>query len=245
MKLSFLLLFPFILYLFSPISSAAMPQSIRIAVYLEAPNAYFEHEKLVGLNVQLSKLIAKQLKINAILLPCPFARCLSIMKNGQADLIVDINKTEQRQTYLTYLPPYKVQPYPLNFFTLKKKKIVINDYPDLKNLIIGVSRGYTYSKRFDEDKKLKKVYLNSIPQLVSMLRKERVDSFIAREESLIVIPEYQQNKQAFTASALFFSKATPSYLAISKKSKFILYLDEIEKSITILMKDEKITTIFK
>jgi ABC-type amino acid transport substrate-binding protein len=243
MKISYL--FFIFLFLFSSFSLAKMPKSIRIAVYVEAPYTYFEHGKLVGLNVVLSKLLAKQLKVEAIIIPCPFARCLSIMKNGQADVIIDINKTQPRQAYLHYLPPYKEQPYPLTFFTLKSSQITINQYSDLTELIIGVSRSYTYFDQFDHDKNLQKVPFTTIEQLVSLLRRGRIDTFIAREESLVVIPEYQQYKQDIAVSTLFYSQAVPSYLAISKKSAFIPYKNKIEASINALINNGSIEQTFK
>lgn len=168
-----------------------------------------------------------------------------MVKTGQADIILDINKTQERQQYLTYLPHYREQPLPLKFYTRKSANITINNYQDLLPLTIGVIRGYTYFKAFDKDDNLLKVPLNTKVQLINMLRYKRIEAFIARGDTLSVLPEFQQYQDEFTISTLQYSKAVPSYLGLSKRSAFHNQQAFIEQNLRELVKSGEIEKIFQ
>lgn len=221
MKLYFLI-FPILLIAFNTLAnSPAKPSAnMRVAVIIDVPYAYYDDNTLVGYNIDLAKALAAKLNMKIEFLACPVARCFAMMKNGQADILMDINKTPERQTYLSYLPPYRNQVEPLRFFTRKKDNITIENQRDLATLSIGAIRGTSYSDKLKQAENITIVQLTTKNQLIKMLYLGRIDAFIEREESLLSLPVYQQYRNEFVTSAWHYSNVTPTYLAVSKKSPF-------------------------
>lgn len=236
--------------LFLPVSVFANPPAkvfdkLRVAVIIDVPYAYYDNDKLVGLNIDFAKVLANKLNKQIDFLVCPVARCFALMKNGQVDMLIDINKTPERQTYLSYLPPYKEQLAPLHFFTLKKNNINIESNQDLSTLSIGVIRGTSFSEQLQQNKTITIVPLSTQKQLIKMLHFGRIDAFIEREESLIGLVDYQQYRDEFAISTWQYSQHTPSYLAISKRSLLNNDLAFIAEILNQLKRDGTINKIFQ
>jgi len=241
----FFVVIVFLSTFFSPNTLSVPSKAIRISIFIEKPYAYYENNKLTGQTIEFANALAQKLNMKTQFYICPVARCFSMVKLGQVDMIIDINKTIERQQYMTYLPPYKIQPLPLHFFSLKSKKLNITHYSDLFSLTIGVTRGYTYFDKFDHDSQLNKVSITTKKQLINMLHLGRIDAFIAREESLVTLPEYEKYAHEFERSALHLSKSVPSYLALSKKSWLNGYENIIIEKIIELKKEGVIEQIFQ
>ena len=115
-----LLRFILLSFLFSSLAIAEQRDTIRIATYLEPPMIDFVDGKYVGENIDVIRLLIKALNKTPKFLKCPFARCLAMMKYGQADIIVAIRKTTKREKYIGYLVrPFEVQHFPLRFYLRK------------------------------------------------------------------------------------------------------------------------------
>lgn len=239
----FLMLFlPVLVFANSPTKPTEI---LRIAVYIDTPYAYYDNNILVGSNIDFAKALATKLNKKIDFLVCPIARCLALIKNGQADLLIDINKTAERQTYLNYLPPYREQLAPLHFFTRKKDTISIESYHDLFTLSIGVIRGTSFSEQLQQNKAIKIVPLNTQRQLIKMLHFGRIDAFMGREESLIGLVDYQQYRDEFSISTWQYSQHTPSYFAISKRSPLNDDIAFITEILNQLKRDGTIERIFQ
>jgi len=198
-----------------------------MAVYIEPPYADVSNGQYVGVNIDIVKLIAQKLNRRIIFTECPFIRCMSLMRTGSVDLIVGIKKAKERAKYVSYLDePYNVQYFPLNFYILKDSNHNIKQYDDLKHLRIGTIRGALYFERFDRDNKLLKTTVTTYEQLIKLLMKERIDTFIEREESITPWVKSDVYSQKFKKAEYQYSKAVGSYIAISQKSSLI---EEISK----------------
>ncbi|QBG34676.1 substrate-binding periplasmic protein [Litorilituus sediminis] len=217
---------------------AQTPATIQIATYIEPPFADIVDGQYVGRNIRIAKLLAKSYQKNVNFIYCPMARCLLMLKTGQADMIISILKTPERSEYLDFIkPPIVEQIHPINFYTQKNSAITINTYDDLKHLIVGSIRGSRYFERFDRDNKLEKVQFNDRKQMIQMLLKGRIDAFIAREESILPLVDEQTYDEQFTKQAYQFSKPVYGYIAISKKSPFAKESQLISAKITKLLKN--------
>jgi polar amino acid transport system substrate-binding protein len=218
--------------------------TLRFAVIIDVPYAYYEDDTLVGYNIDFAKALAEKLNKKIALLACPVARCFMLMKNGQADILMDINKTPEREVYLSYLPSYRDQRDPLRFFTRKKDKIKIESQRDLATLSVGAIRGTSFSEKLQQEKKTTIVPLNTQNQLIKMLHLGRINAFMEREESLIKLPEYQRYKNEFETSQWQYTSVTPTYLAVSKLSSLNQHIALLTEKLIELEKEGVIESIF-
>ena len=112
-------------------SVLAASNELKVAVFLEPPFVDLVDNELVGENIEIVHLLAKSIKLTPIFLNCPPIRCLTMVKQGQADMILGLSKIPSREKDLIFLnPPYLLQQEPLRFFTLKEKNLTI------KNLLL-------------------------------------------------------------------------------------------------------------
>lgn len=225
MKYLFCLLAFFVSY--SPFALAHKGE-LKIAIYIEPPFVDLVNNQLAGENVDIAKLLATSIDMKPVFIRCPFARCLNMVKRGFADMIIGLKKLPEREKDLIYItPPHLVQHYPLRFFTLSENKLTINNFDDLQKLTVGTLRGASYFDLFDEDKSITKVELTSREQLVSMLLRNRIDTFIEREESIVPLLPEKEYRQKFSLANYQYDKAVNSYIAISKSSDIKAYAEPL------------------
>jgi polar amino acid transport system substrate-binding protein len=240
MKILFLLF----TLVFTPAGLAQAVSELRVAMFLEPPFVDLEQDELVGENIEICKLLAKSINLTPVFLRCPFARCMTMMENGQADMIIGLRKTAEREKFLIFLtPPYRIQHYPLRFYTRADSNIFINKYEDLLPLSIGVMRGATYYDQFDTDVRLKKIELTSRKQLVNMLLKSRIDTFLEREESILPLVPFAQYQSDFKLADYVYDHAVESYIAISKQSQIKTFGEQLSQQLHKFMHDGSIETI--
>lgn len=201
---------------------------IKVAVVIEPPYIDYNEGKYSGIHVDVLNKLAGELKRELTYVQCPFARCLSLLKSGEADMFIGLIRTKTREEFLSYIPkPFSTQYDPLQFFIRRDENIQINKYADLKSLNIGVLRGVSYFAQFDNDSSLKKIELVSYSQMLQMLLKGRIDTFIEREESITPWIDLETYKNKINLANYEYNKGVDSYIAISKKSSWAAKLPEL------------------
>ncbi len=217
---------------------------LKIAIFIEPPFVDLVDDTLIGENIEIAKLLAKAVNLRAILIRCPFARCLAMVKKGQADMIIGIKKTQLREEELIFIePPISIQHHPLRFFTLKAKNLTINKLDDLDELVVGILRGSVYFQKFDVDPRISKVEMTTQKQLVSMLLRGRIDAFIDREESITPLLPSFEYQEKISLSNYQYNKPVKSYIAISKLSHIKKYRVKLAEQLAIVEQDGVIKTI--
>lgn len=195
---------------------------INVATYYEPPYSYVVDDKYAGIHINIINRLAKKLNKRVTFIQCPFARCLSFLENGQADAIIGIRKTKERSQYLTYLDkPFITQNFPLQFYIRHDSELDIAGYSDLTNLRIGTLRAATYFDKFDHDTSLNKVEVVNYSQLIQMLLKDRIDTFLEREESVKPWINHVDYQKKIKLAKYLYNKSVDSYIALSKKSPLI------------------------
>lgn len=222
----------------------AYKDELKIATFIEPPFVNLVGNQFVGENIDIARLLAKSVNLKPVFIRCPFARCLSMAKRGQADMIMGLRKLSEREKDLIFLnPPSMIQHYPLRFFTLTSKKTEINSFEDLKKLSVGTLRGGSYFELFDKNNAIKKVELTSREQLVKMLLRGRIDTFIEREESILPLLPLKEYQQKFSLANYRYDKAVNSYIAISKHSDINVYATSLSEQLKNLVANGKIKAI--
>lgn len=223
------------------LSQSIDKRTIIIATHIEPPLVYIENEAFHGSNVEVARLLARRMNKTAEFIYCPFARCLAMTREGKADMMVSINKTEEREAYFSYLEkPFRSKLTPVKFYVASSSKLSINSYEDLKGLTIGVLRGATYFKRFDKDKTLDKFETTSHSQLIEMLLKGRIDTFLGREVSIRIRVDKDVYDNEMEIMPYLYTKKLDSYIAISKKSPLNAQVNEFSRELDALLESGEI-----
>ncbi len=233
----------FIITVFFNFASAA-PAKLNVAVFLEPPYVDLVSNKLVGENIDIIHLLANSIGLKPAFLHCPPVRCLTMVKQGKADMILGLSKSTAREKYFIFLqPPYLLQHQPLRFFTLKENKLKISNFSDLNPLLVGTLRGAMYFPLFDKSQVIKKVELTSRKQLVKMLLKGRIDTFLEREETVLPLLSTTEYQNKITMADYQYNKPINSYIAISKQSKVKRYANELSQVLAKAIADGTIERI--
>lgn len=225
-------------------SAMAEKPPIKLATYLEPPFSNYQDNHFSGAFIDIAKTLANHIDRSILFIPCPAARCLQLLTQGQADMMMGVRKTSSRETFLHYLqPPIEIQMQPLRFYIKTDSQITINTFEHLQSLNIGVLRGASYFDKFDNAKQLFKVPVTNHKQLVDMLINGRIDTFLEREETIkaIVDKRIYQNKLAF--ANLTYDQAVASYIVISKQSALMQDILIISDALTKLKQDGELHKI--
>ncbi len=86
----------------------------------------------------------------------PFKRSSRDLEYGLVDIVPRYFWTEERAKFTNYLGPIGFQEQMMNFVVLKQNKDIIQSYDDLYKYPVGVKRGTSYFKKFNEDDKIEK-----------------------------------------------------------------------------------------
>lgn len=207
-------------------------KTLLLATHIEPPLAYLSDSIITGSNIEVARLLAKKMNVQLRFVQCPFARCLSLLKNGQVDMMVGVKKTSEREQYLNYLSkPYTTRITPVRFYLRRSYSQDIANYDDLKDMSIGVLRGATYFERFDNDSQLNKLEVTTHAQLVDMFLKGRFDTFLGREISIKRHVSKDIYHKDMKLASYIYHKKNDSYIVVSKKSDFNMHVGELSKQL--------------
>ncbi len=198
-----------------------------------------------GMDVEIFDIIGAQIGLEMNYVVCPMARCLELAKTGEIDLIPGILKTEERQTYITFIePPYYTVATSYSFYVRRESGISIKRYEDLHDLRISTLRGSTHFDRFDADSSLFKVEMPDSVTQVNMLAEGRVDAMIVVDAAVDSLLKVLVKDQLLVKAEFEQTHYIEGYMAISKKSEHHNKTEEISKAIKNAIESGKLEEIF-
>lgn len=124
----------------------AEQRELRIVTEAWPPYVYLEQGQPRGLDYEISFAVLQRLGIPARLEFMPWKRVLSTLQAGQADAILAIGRTPEREAYLLYPDEYLSRIDMVLFYALAHPHR-FRHLEDLRGLKIGVSPGYHYANR--------------------------------------------------------------------------------------------------
>lgn len=204
------------------------------------PPWHFESEKgeLVGINVDITKIICQRLNIPCKLRFMPFARSWETIKSGKADAIMSASRKEVRIPYL-YYPKEDIRISQFVFFVHKEEKIdsFTGTYEEIKNnkKRIGIQIGASYDKEFwrqfpykdgtssyNTNKRDYNSLISPVPHPIQNFKKlsmKRVDVFpFDRDVGLYQLKELKLQNIISHYPQVLFSKGYP--ISFAKKSDY-------------------------
>jgi polar amino acid transport system substrate-binding protein len=165
------------------------------------------------------------------------------MKDGTIDLISGLLKRPEREEYIHFVHPPYLERSDTVFFVQKGKSSLIETYADLYPLKIGTILGSQYFQQFDQDTRLHKEPVSGMLINFKKLLLGRLDTIVLPEGAGID----QIHKMGITdkiAMARYrFSKRKEVYIGISKKSRLMDNINEIETIIGSMIENKEIKKI--
>ncbi|MBU3917199.1 transporter substrate-binding domain-containing protein [bacterium] len=169
-------------------------QSVTLG-YVDFPPYEFESTdgRAEGVLVEIVQTVFQKADIPLELKFLPFQRALTTAQAGTIDGLFNFYKNPERLEHFDY--SYPVINNPLVLFVMKDSTLTFNGNLDsLSGKKIGVLRGYTYGKDFDDNSLFVKDISSSHPSNLKKLALGRIDAypcdrlvgiFIARQEKLM------------------------------------------------------------
>ncbi len=132
--------------LFACLSLAAQAQPLRIVSEAWPPYIHDDNGVLRGLDYEAAHTVLQRLGVEVEWQMLPWRRCLMAMEQGQADGILGIFHTPEREASMLF-PSEPLSQVELVLFYAKTNPHPFHRLADLRGLKIGVSAGYWYSDR--------------------------------------------------------------------------------------------------
>lgn len=203
-----------------------------------------------GPSVNVMQELAKRVGFELNYSPrTPIARCFRQMATGDADLMINLNFTEERDK-LMHLFPYS-ENIPESLYLRASDLRLIDQFSQLTPLILVTVRNYTYNPTLMaliNNQKEQHIEVDSIATGFELLRKGRVDGLIVpTQSSLEVIRNNPKLHYQFRKAALAFKFGKPRFvnIGLSKKSKHLYLKDKIEKSVEAMKADGTIERLYQ
>lgn len=215
------------LYIFSGLAQA---EDIEVCVDLYPPFKMVDSSGVVtgGVDIELTDALLKNMGLTPKYTSLPWARCLRYLENGNADLVSGITKNKEREKYLFFIePPYKTKSVKA-FYVNRGDEEKFQTYDDIHNSTIGILRDAKYFDKFDTDIEITKYELSDEVSGFKMLKLNRIDAFITTEEVGDYIIESNGYRNDFGKAEYRYNQDVAVYFALSKKSKYVEKLHELE-----------------
>jgi len=200
-----------------------------------------------GIAVDLAEELFSRLNREYALSIYPLKRTLSMLENGQADCVIILIKTPQRQKFLHFTEPI-VTARGLIWSSTEREKnpIHFDTLQDLRRYKIGVTRGYSYGQEFDNFLQSMNVETaNSDYSNLLKLLEHRIEIFPGNE--LVVqslINQHPELRNKFLRSSKTFFE-WDLRIAISRKSHLVELLPEIETVLADLKREGIVDAIIQ
>lgn len=224
----------------APSSSSATVQSkkpsLRLGLYHYPPFYYTEQVvEPYGLAKDLLLPVAKAFNANLEIIPCPFARCLKMLTDGDIDIMPGLIKTPVRAERIHFLQPAMMQfASSFAFYGHKSLKKPVRQFSDLSTLTIAVMRDAAYFPLFDQAK-LNKVAVPSESDALYLVQQQHADVAVMVEGTAagafahagLTMDDLVRQPYAVEQQIL-------GYLGLSKASPWFAKAPDIEQQLQLL-----------
>jgi len=206
-----------------------------------SPFSSFDENKTCKATISelLTRILTKS-NIRFNLVNYPYARILHSLETGTLDSALIFKNTSISQS-VEYIGPVSKS----EVIILSSAQNSINSYQALSKLrAIAVIRNAHFINKFDNDKTLNKVNVDSYKQAMTMLKFNHVDAIIGSRVGLEYAMQQLDMKQELLSNA-FILGTKEWWLHLSKKSPYLKYKNEISLAIKHFYKDDLVYQLYK
>ncbi len=175
----------------------------------------------------------------------PFARCLKMMEQGEADIMPSLFFSSERAAYM-HLFEYKTKT-PI-VFLVRRGGAAIETFDDLKKLKIGVQFGYNYFPAFDSSDVIDKLPVYTLQDLLNHLTHGRIDAAVFNENLLnAVLNSKPELTKTFRKADYVYDEANPTHIGISKRSPYGtgVYLERFQELFNEMLTKEEFKRVLE
>jgi len=185
-------------------------------------------ENLSGIDIDIVHALEERLGLAIDIEIHPWPRALEMMRQGEADIMTGIAWSEERNSYISFIPvPYSaVQPV---FYSLKGSGVSVSSYSDLSGKRIGQSLKTVYFEPFDTDVALEKVILTAENQILRLLSLGRLDLAVGTDPNISWDIKRLGYSGLFERTSYVPPVKTDLFIGISRKSAALDLADDIER----------------
>ncbi len=210
------------------------------------PLSWRKDGKLVGTNVEMVQNIFAEVGIKATADEGgPWKRVLLRAKRGEVDLLLGVRKTVEREAFLRYVYP-PVTPSAQGVFYDNNRKIKYDSWDDLKDKVGSMTLGVSFGKEFDTymKKNLHVEPVRIVEQNFTKMELGRIDYILGPlMPTLMYLGKAgYANKISHTQKPLLI---IDEYLAFSKNSSCVKYIDHFSKRVKQLLDNGSIDIIME
>jgi len=204
-----------------------------------------KNKSLGGVDIDIINEIYKRKNIKVEFKITTWNISLKMVEEGLSDILPTISYNSKRENFLEFTNPYRDMSKYV-FITRKNNNIIINNFNDLYKYNIGVMKGYNYSKKFDDDNKIKKIENANEDIMFKKLIKGQLDAILINDFSGKYYIKINNMGNSLTEQKFCFEeKDSDTRLGFSKKNNLNIYLQQFEEGYKELKKDGTIDRILK
>lgn len=204
---------------------------------------FHDRDTVEGIDIQLTQALLHKVGLTPRFLNTPWKRCLTMMQQGVADLMVGVLWSQERDTYMYFIdPPYKDKTMKV-FYVRKGSGVRITRYEDLQGLTIGTTHGAKYFQPFDSDATLHKDSVKLDVMNVRMLAADRIDCFVASKETGEYLIKSECMGDLLVKAQFEHEGRTKVYFTISRKSWLMDKAPELSRAVGQMVEDGTVTRI--
>ena len=198
-----------------------------------------------GAYTEIVRELARRLGRELHITECPHARCMLMMKSGEADLSIGIQQSPEREEFMAFLrTPYRKSTTDRVFYVRRGEAHRIRRYEDLAGLHIGVRNGSEYFDRFDDDKGLDKEMAPTNAANLRKLQLKRLDTVVMPEDQgAVLLVELGLLKEVEPAVYREHDN-TPRSIAVSRHSAAFALLPQLEAAMQAMRRDGTLAAIY-
>lgn len=199
-----------------------------------------------GAYTEIVRELARRVDVTLEIRSCPLKRCLFMLEQGDADLIIGSRATPERQRYLHYLrTPYRDRSSDRVFYVRRQQGPAIREYADLLPLRIGVKLGATYFDRFDNDAALTKDAAKDMDINFRKLAMGRLDAVLIPEDQGEAQLSRLHLRDQLDKAPFRVADGSERAIGLSRKSPFMARIEEFERAMRDISRDGTLAALYK
>ncbi len=204
-----------------------------------------DHSEYGGVHPAILRELARRVGRHLEIVECPYKRCLRMMETGQADVIIGVIPTPEREAYLRFLStPHRSHSSDRVFYVRAGEASRIRKYSDLSGLTIGVANGSAQFTQFDADTGLhKEMALDNVANFQKLLL-HRIDAVVIAEDQAAALSSEMHLQSQLEPAQLHIPDHTTRSVGVSRRSKAMALLPHLEKAMRDMRSDGTLAALY-
>lgn len=203
----------------------ARAEPLRIVTEAWAPYVYEVQGQPAGLDYEISAEVLRRLGVEVEWQFLPWKRCLLAFEQGQADGILDIFRTPEREPTMLFVEE-PLSDVEFVLFYARSRPYPYRSLEDLRDLLIGISPGYWYNDQAFRDSRLfNRENAPSHEANLGKLLRQRVDLVVNDRRAGLFLgaqlglgAQLDYNRKAIGADRLYLAlRRTPELAALAER----------------------------